>query len=133
MIRLRRNFRRRGAAAAELAVCLPVVVLLVFCSIEACSMIFLKQTLAAASYEATRLATKPTATTADVLAAAQAVLDARGIQAADVALTPGDPGGAERGSDLSVAVSAPSDVNSALLGRFLPPRLITSTCFMVKE
>ncbi len=40
--------RRRGVAATEFAVCLPIIVLLVLGTIEACSLIFLKQTLAIA-------------------------------------------------------------------------------------
>ena len=48
--RLKRNrcyWRRKfsGVAAAEFAVCLPLIVLLVFGSIEATNYIFLKQTL----------------------------------------------------------------------------------------
>lgn len=125
--------RRTGAAAAELAVCLPMVVLLVFCSIEACSMIFVKQSLAAASYEAARLATKQTSNRTAVLAAAETILNARDVQNANITLTPDDPGAAGRGEDLLVTITAPSDSNSALLGRFLPARLITSSCFMVKE
>ena len=131
MSRLRPS--RRGVAAVELAVCLPVLVLLVFCSIEACSMIFVKQSLAAASYEAARLATKQTADRTDVLAAAETILNARDIRGADVTLTPNDPGAADRGTDLLVTITAPSDVNSALLGRFLPARQVTASCFMVKE
>ena len=45
---------RRGIAAVELAVCLPVIVLLVFGSIEASSFIFLKQSLNVSAYEGIR-------------------------------------------------------------------------------
>ena len=41
---------RRGVAAAELAVCLPIVVLMVIATIEACSALFLKQSLTVAAY-----------------------------------------------------------------------------------
>ena len=36
---------RGGVAAVELAVCLPVIVVLVFAAIESCSMIFVTQAL----------------------------------------------------------------------------------------
>ena len=42
---------RRAVATVELAVCLPVLALLVLGSIEAASFIFLKQTLQVAAYE----------------------------------------------------------------------------------
>ena len=45
---------RRGGG--ELAVCLPVVVLLVIATIEACSAMFLKQSLTVAAYEGVRTA-----------------------------------------------------------------------------
>ena len=57
----RRN--RRGVAAAELAVCLPVIVMLVMATIEACSALFLKQSLTAAAYEGVRTALEESATT----------------------------------------------------------------------
>jgi Flp pilus assembly protein TadG len=53
---------RRGVAAAEFAVCLPVLVLVVFASIEACSMIFLKESLTVAAYEGSRVALQSAAT-----------------------------------------------------------------------
>ena len=55
----RANVRRRGVAASELAVCLPVIVLLVLAMIEACTMIFLKQSLTVAAYEGVRTAIEP--------------------------------------------------------------------------
>ena len=47
---------RKGAAVVEFAVCLPVVVLIVLGSIEAASLLFLKQTLVQASYEGVKVA-----------------------------------------------------------------------------
>src|SRR5262245_11435218 len=64
----RRRARRgiRGVAAAELAVCLPIVVLLVLATIEACSALFLKQSLTVAAYEGVRTAIEEGATSANV-------------------------------------------------------------------
>jgi len=41
---------KRGAAVVEFAILLPVFVLILFGSIEACSMIFLQQSLEMAAY-----------------------------------------------------------------------------------
>ena len=49
--------------------CLPIIVLLVIGTIEACSMVFLKQSLAIAAYEGARTAIIPGATKAQVEAA----------------------------------------------------------------
>ena len=48
--------KRFGAAAVELAVCLPAIVLLILGSIEACTMVFVKQSLHIAAYEGVRRA-----------------------------------------------------------------------------
>ena len=67
-IRMRPFGRRnaRGVAAAELAVCLPIVVLLVIATIEACSAVFLKQSLTVAAYEGVRTALEEGATARSV-------------------------------------------------------------------
>ncbi len=43
--------KRNGTATVELAVCLPLIVIIAFGSIEATNMIFLEQRLTAAAYE----------------------------------------------------------------------------------
>ncbi|MGI9517005.1 MAG: TadE family protein [Pirellulaceae bacterium] len=49
----------RGTATVELALCLPMIVLVVFGAVEGASMIFLKQTLVQSSYEGIKVAVKP--------------------------------------------------------------------------
>ena len=49
--------KRAGIAVVEFAVCLPILVLVVFGSIEACNAIYLKQAATASAYEAVRVAT----------------------------------------------------------------------------
>ena len=128
-----RTRRRRGVAAAEFAVCLPILVLLVFASIEACSLIFLKQSLQAAAYESVRTAIRSSATTAEAVAKANAILDARFVNGASISFPAGDPTTAGRGDDVAVEITAPSGTNSALLGRWVPSRDITTRATMVKE
>ena len=71
---------RRAAAATELAVCLPVLTLVVFGSIQACNLIYLKHGAVTAAYEGTLELAKRNATNASMTARAQQVLDARGIR-----------------------------------------------------
>lgn len=52
-------FKRSGAAIIELAVCLPLLVLITLATIKACSMIFLKQTLIIAAFEGARIGMLP--------------------------------------------------------------------------
>jgi len=56
---LQRSKRKtRGAAVIEFAVCLPLIVLIVFGGIEAASMLFLRQTLVQAAYEGIKTGVK---------------------------------------------------------------------------
>ena len=80
--RTNRSSTRRGVAAAELAVCLPVVVLLVVATIESCSALFLKQSLTVAAYEGVRTAIEKGSTTANVQTACDQILADRRIQGA---------------------------------------------------
>ena len=91
---------RRGTAVVELAICLPVLTLVIFGSIEACNVIFLKQTLIEAGYEGALVGSQTRATEAEIVQRVQNVLTARNIVGANVsvdgngtnfnALRPGD-------------------------------------------
>ena len=99
--------RRRGVATAELAVCLPVVVLLVIASIEACSMIFVKQSLAVAAYEGARTALVHGATAAQVQTTCAQILKDRRINGATVSIKPADLSTAKPG-DTSCCTPTPT-------------------------
>ncbi|SMP71815.1 TadE-like protein [Neorhodopirellula lusitana] len=124
---------RRGAAAVEFAVCLPVLVLMLFGSIEASTMIFLKQTLNVAAYEASREASQNGRGNTEANTRARNVLNARNIADFDVRFPNGEAFDAERGSEVVVEVSAPSAANSPLLGQFISNRVLTARVVMVKQ
>ena len=120
-------------AAVEMAVCMPMLVILVFGSIEASSFIFLKQSLSVAAYEATREAARDGATSASAIAQAENILNARNVQGASVAIVVDEVLNIPRGEEVIVEVSAPTEQNSPLLGRFLTNRTLTSRVVMLKE
>ncbi len=125
--------KRSGVAAVEMAVCMPMLVILVFGSIEASSFIFLKQSLSVAAYEATREAARDGATSASAIAQAENILNARNVQGASVAIVVDEVLNIPRGEEVIVEVSAPTEQNSPLLGRFLTNRTLTSRVVMLKE
>jgi Flp pilus assembly protein TadG len=129
----RRERRRRGVAASELAVCLPVIVLLVLAMIEACTMIFLKQSLTVAAYEGARAALEPQAVATDVQDAANGVLADRRVQKASVTIRPTNFAALAPGEYIEVTVSAPTDPNSTIPGSFLRGRTLSATAVMMKE
>lgn len=125
--------KRTGAAAVEFAVCLPMIVLLVFGSIEASSFIFLKQGLAVAAYEATREAIRPGSSNGSATAQGQNILNARQVQESTINILSGEVSELESGTEIVVEVSAPTAPNSPLLGSFITNRVLTSRVVMLKE
>jgi Flp pilus assembly protein TadG len=124
---------RRGVAASELAVCLPILVLLVLAMIESCTMIFLKQSLTVAAYEGIRKSLEPAATTAQVEAACNAVLADRRVKGATIKITPTNFQAGARGSYITVSVSAPAAKNSVIPGTFFSGRTLSGSATMMKE
>lgn len=127
-----RSRRRRGAAVAELAICLPAIVLLVFGAIECTSMIFLRQSLHIAAYEGIRVAIKNDTTSADVRARCDQILGERDIDAGNIVITPGESADVSRGEPIAVQVSAPCVANSILPLQFFGGNL-QATATMIKE
>jgi hypothetical protein len=122
----------RGSAAVEFAVCLPVLVLMVFGSIEASSFIFLKQSLHVACYEGVREACKTGSTDASARGKAEAILESRRVNDFEIRFPEGVQGIA-RGETISCEISAPTGTNSPLAGDFLPARVLTARVVMLKE
>ena len=129
----RANHQRGGVAAVEFAVCLPVIVLLVFGAIEASSFIFLKQSLHVAAYEGARSAIRLGADNEAASTSVQNILGSRNVQDFQVAFPNGESGTADRGDEIVVEVSAPTSTNSPLAGQFVTNRLLTARVVMLKE
>lgn len=124
--------QRSGIAAVEVAICLPVLVLVVFGSIEMSSRIYSKQAGTAAAYEAIRVATSTGGTEAAARQRATEVLAALNIQGATIAVTPPIDASMRRGTLVTVSVDIPSSLNSGGLG-FLFPTQIVADVTMVKQ
>ena len=77
---------RRGTAVTELAICLPVLTMVIFGSIEMCNAIFLTQTLIEAGYEGALVGSQTGATESEIVQRVQNVLTARNIVGANVSV-----------------------------------------------
>ncbi len=89
----RRGGRKsRGAAAVELALCLPFLVTLSLGCMESCNLIYVRTRMNSAAYEAARTATRPTtaaqaaATSTSVVNYANNLLSQLGVQGAQVSV-----------------------------------------------
>ncbi len=129
----RRAALRRAAAAAELAICLPLIVMLLLASIEATSMIFLDHSLTIASYEGTRAAINYDATNTTVLARCNQIIENRDVAEATVSINPANVANVPRGEQIAITVTAPCNANMIIPPWFYGGRTLTSTTVMVKE
>jgi len=129
----RKKQRRLGAATVEFAVCLPIIVLIVFGGIQASNMLFLRQTLVQAAYEGIKTGVKVDGTAATAAASAQAVVDGRNLKNVTITLSPSDLTTVDRGSIIEMTVTAPSDDNSIFPFGPFAGKSVVATAVMVKE
>ena len=135
MKRLRKNqtqCRRQGAAVVEMAVCLPVVLLIVLGSIQGASLLFLRQALVQASYEGAKIAIR----SGDDDAMRQAinnVVAGRRIEGLIITTNPINIGSANQGDTITVTVTAPGDANSMIPFGVFQGQQVTAQAVMVRE
>lgn len=106
MNRMKRN-TRRGVAAVEAALALPLLVVLVFGSIELARGIFFKQSLSIAAYEGARAVSRAGATNADAETRIGEFLASRNITNYQIRFNPDVTTETPRGTRLNVTVIAP--------------------------
>lgn len=104
--------KRRGTATVELAICLPLLVMLIFGGMEAANGIFLKQALTSAAYESAKMASTVGYTHIEAEARALEVLTSRGLQNAQIEIDPPITASTPLGTPITVTVSAPADLNA---------------------
>lgn len=84
----RNSLARRGAVAVEMALTLPLLILLMLASFELAKANFLRHAARAAAYEGARVGILPGATPAKVEEAAQFVMRTMGSRHAQITTTP---------------------------------------------
>ncbi|MEZ6135356.1 MAG: pilus assembly protein [Pirellulaceae bacterium] len=125
--------KRKGTAVVELAVCLPVLVLIVFASIESCNAIFLKQSAASAAYEAAKIASNTGGTKLAAETRATEVLAAREITNATITFVPADQTSWVRGVKLHVTISVPTTDNLGGTSFLFQGQPVSVSTVMVKQ
>ena len=132
--KLRRQHRNRnGAAVVEFAVCLPIIIFIVLASIEAASLMFLRQALVQSAYEGAKVAIRNGGNNSDALNAVSQVAAGRRIQNLNVTFTPSDVSSVPQGEIIRVSISAPGDSNSFIPFGPFKGKTISAQAAMVKE
>jgi hypothetical protein len=76
-----RKSSRRGGAVVELAIVMPVLIMIIFGAIEASNLLYLQQAITETAYDGALRASRPGATDAAVKNELVTLLEARGITA----------------------------------------------------
>ena len=118
----RRSSQRRGTEVVELALVLPLLLLLVFSTLELCEKTFLLQKIKIAAHEGAVVAIRRSATVSDVEDAVQDYLEARGVDfgsdiSSAVSITP-DPAVADKLTPITVTVTVDTNDNSRVGAHF---------------
>ncbi len=122
-----RRRKRSAVATVELAICLPVLSLIVFGSIQATNLIFLQHATTAAVYEGTLEMAKANASNTSVEARIQQVLNARQVVDSTITIK---PTGTEisripPGTHVTLEVTADVRSNLSVFGFFAAPDHVT--------
>lgn len=125
--------KRRGVAAVEFAVCIPLFLLLTIGAIQTTDAIYLKNSLRVVAYEAVREGVKPTGTNATVSARANEIITARNVQGATVTTSPADITTANAGDYITVTVTAPANSNTIMPNWFFTDKIIKDELVMTRE
>jgi hypothetical protein len=102
-------------------------------TIEACSMIFLRQSLEIAAYEGARAAIVPGTDQDDVQQKCLVLAAARGVNGTSASVTPSNFQNAAYGTFIKVTVTAPCDANGLLAPLFYANQTITAEVEMMNE
>ena len=124
--------RRRGVAVVELAVCLPVLVLVAVATIDACTIFHVQQTLKITAYEGARVGIVPEANATNVRFQCETMLDNQGVQAYHIAMDPADPSTLTPGDYFTVTTSADFNQN-ALVGGIYAGKVLTRSVTLRAE
>ena len=129
----RRDMDRQGVAVVELALCLPILVLILLATIETCVMLQLQQNLAVTAYEGARVGIIPGVEAGTVQAQCKLLLDDRSINGYTVTLNPVDPTTMDPGDQFTVTVEAACAANSLVGSVFYDGKTIKESVIMLAE
>ena len=124
---------KRGTAVVELAVTLPVIVLLVFAALEGANMLFLRQAVVQSAYEGAKTAAKTDGDVATADRLVREILDARRTTPSSISFDPANVENLPPGTPFTLTVAVPGDSKSITgVGPF-NGLTIEASATMVKE
>jgi Flp pilus assembly protein TadG len=124
---------RNGVACIELALVLPVLLILVLGTIEVCQRIFLRQSAVIVAYEGARLAVRSTSSTAEVVARCETMLTQRRVVGGTVSISPDNLLAHPPGTQIQVHITIPWANNSPTQFVLQDQGTVSVDAFMLRE
>lgn len=95
-----------------MAVCLPILLLLLVATLDVCGMFSVQQSLKVSAYEGARIGIVPKAEAKNVMFQCESLLDAQGVKSYTISLNPSDPTTLKLGDYFTVSIEADFDANA---------------------
>ena len=124
---------RRGTAVTELAICLPILVVIMLATIESCTMLHLQQRLKTTAFEAARVGIVPGAKSVNVDYQCELLLDRHGVEGYSVSMEPTNPRTLKQGDYFTVTVNAPCGPNSLIGGWVYADKVLSKSVSLSAE
>ena len=124
--------RRSGTAVLEMAVSLPLLITLVFGSMEMANAVFLRQSMNMAAYEAAKVITRPGTNEALARTRCQQIMTVRKVSTYTLTFSPTVTTATPRGTQVTVTLSAPASNLSYGPMHFMTGKTLSTTVVMVR-
>ena len=128
---MRLSSPRRGALTVEMAMCLPVLLLVLFGSYELGRANLMRHACESAAYEGARVGIIPGTDRDKIAAASQFILRTVGVSDYQLTITPSDL--SQSTETIEVVVEIPFEANSLIPVTFLKGASFRGTCLLLRE
>lgn len=133
-----RQRRRAGAAVVELALVVPLVIAIIFGTLEASRAIHVKQVLSDVCRASGRLAVQPKVSIAEVTSCAQKIMTYNSLPAGTVTVavngtTVSDLSSAKEGDDIRVTVTVPASSVGYIMPVILPADMLLKSNIVMRR
>ncbi len=129
----RSTHSRKGVAATECALVVPIIFLLMFGTLEICSAFYLRQTAKTIAFEGARLGVRGRTTRQAILDECNALIAARGIAGGRALVAPADFTNIEELDPVTVTINAPYNGNTWFLGSLFRSKTAQVSVTMARE
>ncbi len=135
MVNLTLRHERRGTVAVEMALLLPLLLLILFGMLEYGSLFWRAQQIGAVSRQGARIGAMPSGTSAAVTSAVDTMMTNYGLGGTgySVTLNPADPAGMAAGASFTVTISVPYTAIQLTNFPVPTPTTLVRATTMVKE